>query len=151
SRAWLEPAALYESGYHSAPSRRIADEGIPLPQLRHHAAQQRPWSADASRVKNSRPIRHGRAPTESDSSARMKIRVYIVQLVVACVVVLCSDALAAEKPNILFILADDLGSADTGFSGSQEIRTPVLDKLAREGAILDSFYVQPVCSPTRAA
>jgi arylsulfatase A-like enzyme len=58
---------------------------------------------------------------------------------------------AETKPNILFILSDDQGYEDTGFMGSKEIRTPNLDKLAHAGAILKSFYVQPVCSPTRAA
>lgn len=57
----------------------------------------------------------------------------------------------APRPNIVYLLADDLGRADVGFMGSKEIRTPNLDKLAREGAILDAYYVQPVCSPTRAA
>lgn len=57
---------------------------------------------------------------------------------------------AAPKPNIVFILADDLGRADCGFMGGP-VATPHLDKLAKEGAILDQFYVQPVCSPTRAA
>jgi len=56
----------------------------------------------------------------------------------------------AKRPNILFILADDLGWGDVGFHGS-EIKTPVLDKLASSGARLEQFYVQPVCSPTRAA
>ena len=56
-----------------------------------------------------------------------------------------------EKPNILFILADDLGRTDAGFMGSKEIRTPNLDKLAGSGAVLTAHYVQPVCSPTRAA
>ena len=63
-------------------------------------------------------------------------------------------ALGADKaspPNIVIIVADDLGRADVGFMGSQEIKTPNLDKLATGGAILDAFYVQPVCSPTRAA
>ncbi len=58
---------------------------------------------------------------------------------------------AASKPNIIFILMDDLGYADCGFSGGQEIKTPNLDKLASDGAVLESLYVQPVCSPTRAA
>ncbi len=57
---------------------------------------------------------------------------------------------AAPKPNILFILADDLGWGDVGFHGS-EIKTPNIDKLAAAGARLEQFYVQPVCSPTRAA
>jgi len=57
---------------------------------------------------------------------------------------------AAPKPHILFILADDLGYADVGFHGS-EIKTPHLDRLAASGARLEQSYVQPVCSPTRAA
>jgi arylsulfatase A-like enzyme len=55
------------------------------------------------------------------------------------------------RPNIVFILADDLGRADCGFMGGTQIKTPHLDKLAAAGATLDAFYVQPVCSPTRAA
>ena len=57
---------------------------------------------------------------------------------------------AAERPNIIVIIADDLGSGDVGWRGG-EIKTPNLDKLALGGARLDQFYVQPVCSPTRAA
>src|SRR4051812_17244325 len=57
----------------------------------------------------------------------------------------------AEAPNIVFILADDLGREDCGFMGGKEIKTPNIDKLAAAGAKLDAFYVQPVCSPTRAA
>jgi arylsulfatase A-like enzyme len=57
---------------------------------------------------------------------------------------------ADSKPNIVMILADDLGYADVGFMGAKEIKTPHLDRLAAGGAILESFYVQPVCSPTRA-
>lgn len=60
-------------------------------------------------------------------------------------------ATAAEKPNIVLIVADDLGRADCGFMGGKVIRTPNLDRLAAKGAILDAHYVQPVCSPTRAA
>lgn len=56
-----------------------------------------------------------------------------------------------RRPNIVLILADDLGRHDCGFMGGTEIKTPHLDKLAHAGTILDSFYVQPVCSPTRAA
>lgn len=56
-----------------------------------------------------------------------------------------------SKPNIVYFLIDDLGFADCGFNGGSDIRTPNIDKLAKDGAILKSFYVQPVCSPTRAA
>lgn len=57
----------------------------------------------------------------------------------------------ASKPNIVCILADDMGYADAGFNGGTEIKTPHLDHLAKSGASLRSFYVQPVCSPTRAS
>jgi arylsulfatase A-like enzyme len=52
-------------------------------------------------------------------------------------------------PNILILVADDLGWRDVGYHGS-EIRTPHLDKLARAGVRLDRHYVYPTCSPTRA-
>ena len=57
---------------------------------------------------------------------------------------------AENKPNILFIVADDLGWKDVGFNGS-DIKTPNIDKLAATGARLEQFYVQPMCTPTRAA
>src|SRR5499426_1797932 len=57
---------------------------------------------------------------------------------------------ADNKPNILFIVADDLGWKDVGFHGS-DIKTQNLDKLAAGGAKLEEFYVQPMCTPTRAA
>ncbi len=61
------------------------------------------------------------------------------------------DAQAAVRPpNIVLIVADDLGWNDVGYHGS-EIETPHIDRLAREGLELDRFYVQPSCSPTRAA
>jgi arylsulfatase A-like enzyme len=59
-------------------------------------------------------------------------------------------AQARKSPNIVILLADDLGWCDVGFHGS-EIRTPNLDGLARESLQLDRFYSQPVCSPTRSA
>lgn len=60
-------------------------------------------------------------------------------------------AAAETRPNIVFFMADDLGYADCGFNGGRQLKTPHLDKLARAGTVLESFYVQPVCSPTRAA
>ena len=55
-----------------------------------------------------------------------------------------------RKPNILYILADDLGWGDVGYHGS-EIRTPNLDRLAQSGVELDQHYVCPMCTPTRAS
>ena len=58
-------------------------------------------------------------------------------------------AAPAAAPNIVFILADDLGWADVAFHGGNA-PTPHLDRLAREGLELTQHYVAPVCSPTRA-
>ena len=60
-------------------------------------------------------------------------------------------AAAERQPNILIILADDLGYADVGFHGGREIPTPNLDALAAGGVRCSSGYVSaPYCSPTRA-
>lgn len=55
-----------------------------------------------------------------------------------------------SEPNVVILLADDLGWADVGFHAG-EIRTPHIDRLAEEGVVLDHFYSAPICSPTRAA
>jgi arylsulfatase A-like enzyme len=60
-------------------------------------------------------------------------------------------ATVEKKPNIVYILADDMGYADAGFNGCKQIETPNLDRLAKAGTILSSFYVQPLCSPTRSS
>ena len=57
-----------------------------------------------------------------------------------------------QKPSVILILADDLGWGDLSAWGSREIRTPVLDELARRGSSFTQFYtVSPVCSPARAS
>lgn len=56
----------------------------------------------------------------------------------------------AAKPNIVHIVADDLGWKDVGFNGCTDIKTPNIDKLAAGGAKFTQFYVQPMCTPTRA-
>ena len=61
-----------------------------------------------------------------------------------------SNAAETTKPNIVYIVADDLGWKDVGFHGS-DIRTPNIDRLAQTGARLEQFYAQPMCTPTRAA
>ena len=56
----------------------------------------------------------------------------------------------APRPNIVVFLSDDMGWEQVGFNGGEEVPTPNIDRIAREGVKLTQFYVQPVCSPTRA-
>lgn len=71
-------------------------------------------------------------------------------LVFLASLLLAAPAFAA-KPNVLVILADDLGYNDVGFQGSKEIPTPELDKLAAQSVRCTNGYVShPFCSPTRA-
>jgi len=59
---------------------------------------------------------------------------------------------AAEKPNVVFFLVDDLGQRDLGCYGSTFYETPNIDRLAKDGALFtDGYAACPVCSPTRAA
>jgi arylsulfatase A-like enzyme len=57
---------------------------------------------------------------------------------------------ASAKPNIVLIMADDLGWSDVGFNGNSVVQTPQLDAMASNGLVFDRFYAAaPVCSPTR--
>lgn len=78
-------------------------------------------------------------------------RLYIIT---ALLVYTLSSAQKQEdkKPNIIFILADDLGYGDLGFNGQDKIKTPVLDKMAKEGIIFTNHYAgSTVCGPSRAS
>jgi len=74
----------------------------------------------------------------------------IPALVAVCLSCGASIAAAADKPNLVIILADDLGNADLGYRGSK-IKTPNIDALAKGGVRLESYYGLPVCTPARAA
>ena len=65
--------------------------------------------------------------------------------------VLHTQILAEERPNIVFILADDMGWNQPGFNGGNPALTPNIDDLASEGMRLNDFYTHSVCAPTRAA
>ncbi len=58
---------------------------------------------------------------------------------------------AAFRPNVVLIIADDMGWGDLRSHGNTAVDTPVLDRLASEGVRVDRFYVDPVCAPTRAS
>src|SRR5437763_10515225 len=80
------------------------------------------------------------------------MRTMLFALLVTGLVVAAPSTHAAEKLNVVFILADDLGWADLGCYGSKYHRTPHLDRLAAAGArFTDAYAAAPVCSPTRAA
>ena len=70
---------------------------------------------------------------------------------VVLIAFLFSLASASEKPNVLIILADDLGWADLGFQGSPDIQSPHLDKIAAQSVrFTDGHVTASVCSPSRA-
>ena len=64
----------------------------------------------------------------------------------------CLPVLSASSPNIVLVLADDLGWGDVGWNNEAMVDvTRSLSKLAREGILLSQYYVQPACSPSRSA
>ncbi|MEM9479319.1 MAG: sulfatase-like hydrolase/transferase [Verrucomicrobiota bacterium] len=80
----------------------------------------------------------------------MKLTLLLVLLSASLSLVpFASTAMAAEKPNIILIVVDDLGWNDVDHH-NPELHTPNIDKLAKENVELDRFYVTPQCSPTRA-
>ena len=75
---------------------------------------------------------------------------HIVSLLAMSVLARHNVLAATDQPNILVVVADDMGWADVGYHRSP-INTPVIDRLCRSGVELDRFYVAPMCTPTRAA
>jgi arylsulfatase A-like enzyme len=74
----------------------------------------------------------------------------LVLLLLACVADTTRAAAPTERPNVVVLLADDQGWGDLSINGNTNLATPRIDSLASDGAMLDRFYVSPVCSPTRA-
>src|SRR2546428_2876282 len=80
------------------------------------------------------------------------MRPHLLGTLVAVLLVVGPSLRAADRPNVVLILADDLGWADLGCYGSTYHRTPNLDRLASQGMrFTDAYAAAPVCSPTRAA
>ena len=91
-------------------------------------------------------------------SQRSRRHTAMLAAIVALAVSSPFDELSAQtdespdtRPNILVFLSDDMGWGQPGFNGGTEVATPNMDRIADEGVKLTQFYVQPVCSPTRAA
>lgn len=102
-------------------------------------------------------LRFGAKAPVARAAASHKMRLFVRFVILfACSLytqtVMCRDAHAElpKKPNIIFIMVDDLGWKDVGYHGS-DIKTPSLDKLAQTGAKLEQHYAMPMCTPTRAA
>ena len=92
-----------------------------------------------------------------DILRRQSIQSLKTQLLNLCTLASLAAALIATtsraadlKPNIVYIVADDLGWKDVGFNGCADIQTPNIDKLAATGAKLEQFYTATMCTPTRA-
>ncbi|MCA9167825.1 MAG: sulfatase-like hydrolase/transferase [Planctomycetales bacterium] len=85
---------------------------------------------------------------------QMNVRTMTSAVTIALLTWFASGGMCAERPNIVFIMADDLGWADVGFhaAGPDSLAmTPTLDALAKTSLELTQHYVAPVCSPTRTA
>ena len=77
----------------------------------------------------------------------MKILNPLVRIVILLFIL---NSSAQERPNVILIMADDMGWGDAAYNGHNVIKTPALDAMAAEGIRFDRFYsASPVCSPTR--
>src|SRR5687767_10413974 len=83
----------------------------------------------------------------------MKLQGLVLPAAAVCALLAVSYAEGAEpvrRPNLLLVVSDDQGYADGGCFGAEDVLTPNLDRLAREGVRLTSFYVTwPACTPSR--
>ncbi|MBT6056094.1 MAG: sulfatase-like hydrolase/transferase [Planctomycetaceae bacterium] len=80
----------------------------------------------------------------------MNRTLFLITIIATVAVALTARADDPKRPNIVLMMADDLGYGDTGFNGNKIILTPHLDQMAEDGVKLTHFYAGgPVCSPTR--
>lgn len=83
-------------------------------------------------------------------TAPISFRIRICCLLLSCFVVIWSQP--PKRPNIIYIMADDLGYADIGVFGQNDIKTPRIDKMAHEGILFtDHYSAATVCAPARAS
>lgn len=81
----------------------------------------------------------------------MRMRLVFALLTLSTVAPLAFAQDKSKKPNVILIITDDQGHGDLGFHGNPVIKTPNLDKFARQSVRMKNFYVSPVCSPTRSS
>src|SRR5512136_2045430 len=87
-------------------------------------------------------------------SRNATLNIFACALVAATMCTALPAAAQENRPNVVFVLADNVGYGDLGPYGGGELRgapTPRLDQLAREGLRLTQFLVEPACTPSRAA
>lgn len=131
-----QPTARYDAGVAHALSSPVHQQAV--------RASHRCWTVFRVLRTALRPV-YRRAP---DASWRTNVALALWPLFLCALLPLAAQA--ADKPNIVYIIVDDLGWKDVGFHGGAA-RTPNLDRLAKGGAMLNAFYVQPTSSQTRAA
>jgi arylsulfatase A-like enzyme len=89
------------------------------------------------------------SPTPNRSTMHRSHRLYVLLVAALAVIVSSHDSSAAEKPNILFIMVDDLGKDWISCYGADDIQTPNIDALAASGLKFDNAWSMPQCTPTR--
>jgi arylsulfatase A-like enzyme len=81
----------------------------------------------------------------------MKLIRFIAYIFTIILALSCSSETTTKKPNVLLIIADDLGWGDIGYNNPENVFTPNLDLLASSGALFTQHYTMPQCTPTRVA
>ena len=82
---------------------------------------------------------------------RLSVRSHHMTRLAVFLATLVTASLHARPPNVILIMADDLGYEAIAANGGEGAKTPHLDKLAQEGVRFDACHVQPLCTPTRTA
>lgn len=95
---------------------------------------------------------------KTEKALTMFLKCLFIRSLVATIAVVASSPLVAgdqpnvpDQPNIVFIITDDQGYGDLGYTGNPIVKTPNIDRLASESSQLTNYHVAPTCSPTRAA
>jgi len=81
----------------------------------------------------------------------MKMRSIVQLAVIALTIVSTVHADEPKQPNVVVVITDDQGYGDVGFTGNPAIQTPNIDRLCKQGTLLNNFHVDPTCAPTRSA
>lgn len=80
-----------------------------------------------------------------------KIKILQIGVFIFCFLKFTLTCYAQKRPNVLVIISDDQGIGDFGFMGNKTVKSPNLDRLAKESAVFEKFVVAPACSPSRSS